>query len=43
MLTIATRYVDEHVEDDHGLNPRRELNEDDGNRGGANSGSDEAG
>lgn len=42
-LTKAVRAADEHVEDDHGPNQRKELKEDDDNGGAANSGSDEAG
>ena len=42
-LTKAVRAADEHVEDDHGPNQRREPKEDDDNGGAANSESDEAG
>ena len=42
-LTIAVCAADEHVGDNRGPKQRRELKEDDENRGAANSGSDEAG
>ena len=42
-LTKAVRSANEHVDDDHGPNQRRELKEDDDNGGAANAESDEAG
>lgn len=42
-MTKAVRAADDHVEDYHGPNQRREKKEDDDNKGVANFGSDEVG